>query len=474
MGVVYLACDVSCNQHVALKVLGMEHANHANLVRFSRESESMLKLHHPGISRLRYAGHDGCLHFLVTDYIDGLSLRRIIEELQASETPLSSIDSLLVDAAHNEDVFARALCGETTESYDSLATPPRTSANRGGLNPLATQLITSRMYIERCCQLAREAASAIGYAHAMGVVHRDIKPENIMLGRDGRIRVIDFGLARHLGDLTVTRTGALVGTPVYMSPEQVTGRLEVDYRTDVYSLGLVLYELLTLKTPMMGTTREWIYRQIIMKPLPPLRRRNASVPIALESIVHRATAKDPDLRYKNAQLLAEDLGNYLERRPISATAYHYVPDNREIGASRPGWIVTLVFFLYFSGVISILAAAATFGRLLVLIDPAINVTVSMVFSSVVVIFVVVFGGGLLTARSWAFKGTIAWFVLVGGLVAGLVLELFVRREHYYIESAIGAIIWCVIALTFWGVAISLRRKDARNWIREARRIRSEN
>lgn len=99
------------------------------------------------------------------------------------------------------------------------------------------------MYIRGCCEIARDIALALAHAHENGVTHRDIKPENLLLARDGTIHVIDFGLARFVEDVTLTSTGALIGTPMYMSPEQVTGRLEVDHRTDIYSLGLVIYEM---------------------------------------------------------------------------------------------------------------------------------------------------------------------------------------------------------------------------------------
>ncbi len=99
------------------------------------------------------------------------------------------------------------------------------------------------------------------------MIHRDVKPENLLLDRQGQVRLIDFGIARFFEDATVTSTGQIVGTPMYMSPEQVTGRLEIDHRTDVYSLGLVLYELLTLGRPVVAPTREGVLRHVVTKAL---------------------------------------------------------------------------------------------------------------------------------------------------------------------------------------------------------------
>src|SRR5262249_26769203 len=130
-------------------------------------------------------------------------------------------------------------------------------------------------------------------------------------------------------------TGQLVGTPMYMSPEQVTGRLAVDHRTDLYSLGLVLYELLTLLPPITAPTREGILRQVVTKDLVPASWRNRAGPRDLEAIVHRAIAKDPDERYPSASEMAGDLARFLAGQPVTARPYRYRFDRREVVAERP-------------------------------------------------------------------------------------------------------------------------------------------
>src|SRR5262249_4918259 len=147
------------------------------------------------------------------------------------------------------------------------------------------------------------------------------KPGNLMLDRQGQIHVIDFGVARFFEDATITRTGQLVGTPMYMSPEQVTGHLTVDHRSDIYSLGLVLYELLTLRPPIAAATREGILRNIVRKSLPPVSWQNKAIPQDLESIVHKAAARDSDERYGNAGELATDLQNHLDGKQVTANPY---------------------------------------------------------------------------------------------------------------------------------------------------------
>jgi hypothetical protein len=162
-----------------------------------------------------------------------------------------------------------------------------------------------------------------------------------MIGRDGKVRIIDFGLARGFDDSTLTAAGQLLGTPLYMSPEQVTGRIALSAKTDIYSLALVLYELLTLGPPLTGANREELFQKIIAKPLDPLTQVNRSVSPALEAIIHKASSKDPDERYESAKELADDLDNYLDGKPIFAAAYVPKVDETEIDKTRPKLIATI-------------------------------------------------------------------------------------------------------------------------------------
>ncbi len=146
-----------------------------------------------------------------------------------------------------------------------------------------------------------EVADALEYAHQQGVIHRDIKPSNLLLSPAGRLSVNDFGLARMLEQPGMTITGELVGTPLYMSPEQITaGRVPMDHRTDIYSLGATLYELLTLRPPFAAEQRDQLLAQIIQKDPTPPRKVNGKVPVDLETICLKAMDKDPDRRYQTA------------------------------------------------------------------------------------------------------------------------------------------------------------------------------
>jgi tetratricopeptide (TPR) repeat protein len=164
-----------------------------------------------------------------------------------------------------------------------------------------------------------EVADALDYAHNQGVIHRDMKPSNLLLSPAGRLSINDFGLARMLEQPGMTMTGEFVGSPLYMSPEQITaGRAPLDHRTDIYSLGATLYELLTLQPPFPGVRRDQIIAQIIGKEPKPPRWHNKRIPLDLETICLKAMEKDPDRRYQTAGQMAEDLRRFVNRFAISA------------------------------------------------------------------------------------------------------------------------------------------------------------
>jgi len=167
--------------------------------------------------------------------------------------------------------------------------------------------------------LGRQAALALEYAHQMGIVHRDIKPANLMVDAHGTLWVADFGLAQVQSDTGLTMTGDLVGTIRYMSPEQALAqRVAVDHRTDIYSLGVTLYEFLTLERAFDGKGRQEVLRQVAFEEPRPPCRLNKSIPAELQTIVLKAMAKNPAERYATAQELADDLERYLEDKPIRA------------------------------------------------------------------------------------------------------------------------------------------------------------
>jgi serine/threonine-protein kinase len=240
MATVYLAQDVKHKRPVALKVLHPELAASLGPERFEREIEIAARLQHPHILTVHDSGETAGHLWFTMPFVEGESLRdRLRRERQL---------------------------------------------------PLDTAL-----------QIAREAARALDYAHQHGVVHRDIKPENILLTKDGSSLVADFGIARALGgDEHLTQTGMSVGTPAYMSPEQASGEKTIDARTDVYSLGAVLFEMLAGEPPYTGPTAQAIILKRFTEPVPSVRRGRPSVPEGVDQAIQRALAPVPADRFATA------------------------------------------------------------------------------------------------------------------------------------------------------------------------------
>jgi serine/threonine-protein kinase len=258
MGVVFKAFEPGLGRYVALKmVLPGALADEADLERFQTEAGAAARLQHPNIVKVHRVGVIDGRHYFSMDFIDGASL--------------------------NQRLGDGPLPGKVAARY------------------LAT------------------VARAIHHAHQHGILHRDLKPGNILLDRDNEPHVADFGLAKQLGDdHTRTRTGALLGTPSYMAPEQASGRKDLSAATDVYGLGALLYELLTARPPFQGeSTLDTVLQVLEHEPVPP-SLLNPKVDRDLETICLKCLQKSPGDRYASASELADDLERYLNGDTISA------------------------------------------------------------------------------------------------------------------------------------------------------------
>ncbi len=304
MGVVYLAEQISLRRRVALKVLPLAGIlDERRLRRFHNEAQAAACLHHEHIVPVHAVGSERGVHFYAMQFIDGQSLAEAIRQLRQGGDAASEGRTTPYQVAPGGEAAAAA-----TEPAARQSTLASDSGKR------------DRAYYRRVAELGVQAAEALDHAHQMGIVHRDVKPANLLVDGRGQLWVTDFGLAHvQHGEAGLTMTGDLVGTLRYMSPEQALAkRVVIDHRTDVYSLGATLYELLTLEPAFAGQDRQELLRQIAFEEPAAPRKVERSIPAELETIVLKALEKNPADRYATAGEVAADLRRWLEDRPIKA------------------------------------------------------------------------------------------------------------------------------------------------------------
>jgi hypothetical protein len=297
MGIVYEAEQLSLNRRVALKVLPFAAGlDPKQLHRFKNEAQTAALLHHSNIVPVYAVGCDGGVHYFAMQFIEGRSLAAVIEERRQyqGERSMSLLDR-------------RPQVEERDGEEPSSAARPCLSRSQSARRDV------------RIVELGLRAAQALEYAHQRGVVHRDIKPANLLLDERDELWITDFGLAMFQTGPGVTLSGELVGTLRYMSPEQALAKRGlIDHRTDIYSLGATLYELLTLQPVFSGQDGQELLCQIAyQEPCLP-RSLDRTIAVDLETILLKALAKNPSERYSSAGELADDLQRFLEHKPILA------------------------------------------------------------------------------------------------------------------------------------------------------------
>lgn len=290
MGVVHLAEQMSLGRTVALKLVRPEMRFFPGArARFRREVEAIARLGDAGIVPIHCVGEDQGIDFFAMEYVRGASLGEVIAAMQGKAPgERQGRDFATVAAARGE----HAAPAESPELFAGT-------------------------WVMACCRIVARMARAVHHAHERGVVHRDLKPNNAMVTVDGRVLLLDFGLAAAAGTSRITRSGAVLGTPHYMAPEQLLDGA-VDARTDVYSLGVTLHELLALAPPFHDQSHEQLRQLILQGRAASLRQQNPEVPRDVETIVAVARDRDPARRYATAEALATDLERFLQHRSIEA------------------------------------------------------------------------------------------------------------------------------------------------------------
>jgi serine/threonine protein kinase/Tfp pilus assembly protein PilF len=307
MGIVYEAEQISLSRRVALKMLPFAATmDPRHLQRFQNEARAAASLEHPHIVPVYGVGCERGVHYYAMKFIEGQSLAQKIADRVAR--PESS----------------KGVAGPKNTPFEDSgrATPVDSggSENTAHLAALTTQRVPrDAAAFRQIAQWGIQSAEALEHAHSLGIVHRDIKPANLMIDSNGSLWVTDFGLARTAADAGLTMTGDVLGTLRYMSPEQALAKHGlVDHRTDVYSLGVTLYELLTGNPAVEGKDREEILNAITLEEPRPLRALDAAIPHDVETIVLKALEKNPADRYATAQELADDLRRLIKDEPIRA------------------------------------------------------------------------------------------------------------------------------------------------------------
>ena len=312
MGIVYRAVQTKLDRTVALKVLPaiVGTASPSAVKRFRREATAAARLHHTHIVPIYDFGESQDAYYYGMELITGQPLNRLIVHFSGQDVGSASPTKLA-------DIFRATIVGPP--SAGPLPDPSGDPADASFSGITASSTGKGKPYYHQVAQWMANVADALHYAHGQGIIHRDIKPANLIVSIDGRIMVADFGLAKDVNDESVTVTGSLVGTLRYISPEQAMAkRVRVDHRSDIYSLGATLYELLCLQPAFPGTDEKEILGAIISRDPTPPRKISGSVPAELETICLKTLEKSPEARYDTARSLADDLRNFLHDRPIVA------------------------------------------------------------------------------------------------------------------------------------------------------------
>jgi serine/threonine protein kinase/WD40 repeat protein/tetratricopeptide (TPR) repeat protein len=346
MGVVYEAEQESLGRRVALKVLSVGAlADPKQVRRFEREAKAAARLHHTNIVPVFGVGQQDGHHYFVMQFIAGVGLDVVLDDLrrlrqaksEATRTAEPAVPASRIAGLSAADV-ARSLLtgrfeadgplgdGSMTEPFDGAAPAPP-SADNGpladpfpailpGSSELSASSDLDRQFYHSIARIGIQVAEALEYANRQGILHRDVKPSNLLLDNHGNVWVADFGLAKTAEADDLTHTGDLLGTIRYMAPERFSGHC--DARSDVYSLGLTLYELVALRPAYEASDRHALMDRVLHEEPERLKKLAPRVPRDLETIVAKATARDPECRYTTAAALAEDLRRYVEDRPIRA------------------------------------------------------------------------------------------------------------------------------------------------------------
>lgn len=339
--VVYAATDEKLNRQVAVKILTrLDLGSESTLRRFQREAEHCSKLNHTSICTVYESGiHDG-MPFIAMELIDGGTIAYRIDKSRLSNSTATE---------QSDEIFFPSITDKPAAPFEQSPDAPASKTEF---------MLPGKTEIKEILRTFQEVSAAMHIAHQAGIIHRDIKPGNIMVRASGTPVILDFGLAHDSESdrMEITQTGDFFGTPAYMSPEQISAhRIRLDHRTDIFSLGVSLYEALTLQRPFDSTSREEIYQSILTKEPAAPCKLNPSISRDIAVVIGKSMEKDRDRRYATAEEFGQDLGRILDLMPIMARpASLLLKTTRWIQRNRA--LAAFILVLPLVGVISILVA----------------------------------------------------------------------------------------------------------------------
>lgn len=273
MANVYLARDIILDRDVAIKILRLDFANEQEFIhRFQREAQSATSLNHPNIVNIYDVGEEDDIYYIVMEYVDGMTLKQYIQQYH----PIS---------------------------------------------------------VEKALDIMQQLVSAISHAHEHQIIHRDIKPQNILIDHDGIVKITDFGIAMALSATSITQTNSVLGSVHYLSPEQARGGMATR-KSDIYSLGIVMFELLTGRLPFSGESAVSIALKHLQTETPSLKRWNPDIPQSVENIVLKATSKDPFQRFETVDEMGESIRTALDPNRINEPKF-VIPEDHEATKAIP-------------------------------------------------------------------------------------------------------------------------------------------
>jgi len=375
MGIVYEAIQKSLGRRIALKVLPHQvFFDNKKLKRFRREARAAGALNHPNIVTIHSVGHQNGLHYIVMHLVEGMGLDVLVDVI-ARNLGVQSNHHLPTTKVHQSDPLAEALaaallsdnfsqtakqsylfqreiaktrsqnasCAENPTvavSFSNTLGQPSPEDSRSTIPPLqqtAARILSAMgdTYWRSVARVIQQAASALAHAHTTGTLHRDIKPANLMIDRAGVMWVTDVGLAKAMEENDVSRSGELVGTLRYMAPEQLRG--VTDTRSDLYSLGLTLYELICFRPAFCGRSQSELIGQITRGSPATPRSINPSIPSDLEAIVLKAIAESPKNRYQTGEEFTMALQRFLGHHSLRTAPLVHVQNQRETTCIKWNW-----------------------------------------------------------------------------------------------------------------------------------------